>query len=237
MSKDKNIAPRETTVPAPNTKAKGFEEGYDNKDLIIPRVKLLQAQSPEVTAEDSTLKAGQIINSLTKEVLPNLFVPIFFGTNWIKFNPRDVKDPTFNVAYEPGATIHRTKDPNDPIVIAEGEFGANGEKPTITKFLNFFCYFPGVKFPLIMSFSKTSYKTGKELLSLARFFGDDMFNHQYKVVAKRVEDNAHNSVYYVYKVEQAGAADEVSRKVGDAWHTQFRQATYKVHDEEGAAQE
>lgn len=181
---------------------RGFEGGLNHEDLIIPRAKLIQALSPEIT-EGLGVKPGAIINSLTKEVLPDEFIPVFMFKNFIRFNPRSKADPNFDPAYEPGAVIWKSTDSEDPKVITETKFGSNGEKPIATTFLNFFTYFPGVPMPVIVSFSKTSYKAGRQLLSLAKFCGGDMFSRKYKL-ASQMESNDIGT-YAVLKVTPAGS--------------------------------
>ena len=207
---------------------RGFEEPTQKEDLIIPRATLLQALSPDVVEGD--LKAGQIINSLTKEILPDEFTPIFKFTNWIRFNPRNDKDENFDSNYEPGAIIWRSIDPLDPKVIAEGKFGDNGSKPLATKFLNFFCMFEGVKMPLILSFSKTSFKAGKQLLSLAQFSGGDMFSRKYKITSQQ-EDNGQFK-YYIFKVAPIGIIDDTIYKIAEGMYNEFAERKdIQIHDE------
>jgi len=102
--------------------------------------------------------------------------------NFIRFNPRSKDDPNFNAAFDPGAVIGSRW-----IRLTEGgardQVRANGEKPLATTFLNFFSYFPGVAMPIIVSFSKSSYKTGKQLLSLAWFCQKGMFARKYRLTS------------------------------------------------------
>lgn len=56
---------------------RGFEEPTDREDLLIPRVSLLQALSPQVTEGIEGCKAGMIVNSISNTVLPEEFIPIF----------------------------------------------------------------------------------------------------------------------------------------------------------------
>ena len=112
-------------LPDISRNRRGFEEGVTREELIIPRTKLLQFMSPELMDEETQdkFKVGQIINSITKDILPESFIPIFKFTEWIRFNPRDEKSPNFDTLFQPGALLWRTKDPNDPKVIQEGQFG------------------------------------------------------------------------------------------------------------------
>lgn len=211
---------------------KGFEEPTAKEDIEIPRVRLLQALSPEVAALGSTLKPGQIVNSITKAVMPEHFMPIFKFTNWIRFNPRDARKEGFDPAYKPGELIWTSSDPTDERVIKEGSWGPDGTPPLATKFLNFFCYFPGQETPVILSFSRTSFKAGKHLLSLAQMLVKDgkpadMFQGKYKLGSKQ-EIGATGTPYYIYTIESAGyASDDEASQGGGMW-TQFRSKDIKV---------
>ena len=226
---EKDLVKKEGSFLATQNQRKGFEEEISKEDLIIPRAKLLQALSPEVVEDAKQFQPGLIINSLTKEVLPVEFVPVFKFTNWIRFNPRNSKDPNFDPLYGAGDIIWRSKDPLDPRVQEESQFGANGEAPLATKFINFFCYFPGVNMPLILSFSKTSLKAGRRLLSLAQFSGKDMFATKYKLASKQEIGEA--GPYFVLNVDPAGAASEEEYAAGALLWEQFHTKPVQVHEE------
>jgi len=219
----------------PGAPARGFEDGYDNEDLIIPRAKLLQGLSPEVVNDG--LRVGTVINSLTKETLPETFIPIFVFKNYIRFNPKDKSNNGYNPDFEPGAIIWRSNDARDERVITETKFGENGEKPLATSFLNFFSYFPGVPMPIIVSFSKTSYKTGKNLLSLAKFTRGDMFSRVYRLdTEKKINDS---NTYFILKVAPSGMATKEDYAVAESWWNDYsmKKSDIKVHDEEAGDEE
>jgi len=232
MGKNNVPAKNEVLLPQTSAKGRGFDHKVDKNDYIIPRAKLLQDMSPEVKAEGSSLKPGQIINSLTAEVLPVTFVPLFWFPTWIRFNPRNKKDNGFDSNYEPGALIWMSKDPNDPRVLEEGKFGDNGEVPLATKFLNFFSIFLGHAMPVIVSFSKTSYKAGKKLLTLASLSGGDMFARQYNLTTKLAHTDQNE--YYVLEVAPTGmiAHDSKAFKVSESLYENFKEKPIEVHDVE-----
>ena len=60
--------------------------GLTAKDLEIARAALLQPTSPDL-AEYSHLRAGQYINSVTKETLEGPFAPLFAFKQYAKFTP------------------------------------------------------------------------------------------------------------------------------------------------------
>lgn len=205
----------ETAISNPQQIRRGFEEPSQREDLIIPRVKLLQALSPEVVDAPREFFPGELINSLTKEKLnqdqkPLRFIPVFKFTNWIRFNPRDDEKPGFDPVYAPGALVWSSKDPFDPRVIKEGSFGPNGELPLATKFLNFFAWLPDhPQMPVVLSFSKTSYRAGRQLLSLCQFGKTpDMFGTEY-FLGVRQEKNEMGA-YFVLTTAQGKAIDDRS---------------------------
>jgi len=229
----------ETALARPSERPRGFEEGTAKEDLIIPRMKLLQFMSPEVTEEPDKFKAGSILNSLTKEVLSDRFIPIFKFTQWIRFNPRDEKAPGYDPAFAPGAVIWRSTDPEDPKVISEGAFGENGEVPLATKFLCFFSYFPGVDMPIIVSFSKTSIKAGRRLLSLCKFANCDMFARAYKIkTVKETKDlGGTKATYYVLSVDPAGKPTEDEFAFAEGLWNDFHAKPVQVHEDDLAGEE
>lgn len=248
VSPKKVAAQVPATVPQGNTAlafaakpGRGFEAGYDKEDIIIPRAKLIQALSPEMTDKEirktfPNIQTGSIINSLTKEPLAVgeegvEFVPVFMFKNYIRFNPRSADKAGFDSNFEPGAIIWRSNDHLDPRVQAETKFGPAGEKPVATTFLNFFCYVAGQPMPVIVSFSKTSYGAGKQLLSLARMKGGDMFAHKYRLTSDMETNDI--ATFAVLKISAAGAATPEEYQVCEQLWTEFAQKVgeIKVHEE------
>lgn len=220
------IEKQENEIEVPSG-TRGFEEPTDRSDLLIPRAKLMQALSPELEA-NSELKPGMVVNSVTGDILPAEFVPVFKFTTWMKFNPRNPKEAGFDPDHGPGEMLWRTNDPKDERT-KEAEFGADGSKPTANKIMNFFSCFVGVDFPVIVSFTNTSYKTGKKLYSLCRFQNTDMFRFRYKLASKLQKNEL--GQFFVYDVGLAGkSTDEEYSKAEGLWET-FRNKDLKVHDE------
>ena len=230
MAEKKLPAKQEVLLPQTSIKGRGFEHEVDKNDYIIPRAKLLQALSPEVAATGSKLKAGQIINSLTLEALPITFVPLFWFPQWIRFNARKPGEAGWEANYAAGAMIWRSKDPSDPRVLEEGKFGDNGEVPLATKFLNFFSIFIGHSMPVIISFSKTSYKAGKKLITLASLTGGDMFGKQYNLSSKFIDGE--QGKYHILEVNPSGllANDSKAFKVSEILYENYKEKPVEVHE-------
>lgn len=222
---------------APEAIGRGFEEPTDQRDILIPRCKLLQAVSMEVQDGLEGCRPGILVNSLTKEVLSDVFIPIFKFSEYMKFNPRKESDEGYDPAYEKGALIWRTTDPNDPRV-AECEFGADGSKPTAMKLMNFLAYFPGTEMPVVISFNKSSYGAGRKLISLCQFQGGDMFSRKYRLLVKQKEVDG--TKFFVLDVANMGKANKEEFSIAETWFSSFRKQPIDVdtsHESVAAAGE
>ena len=211
-------------------------EDVDSEDLIIPRAQLLQptAEGLRQLTKDFGVMAGDVINNLTKEKLPGTFVPVFYWKEFLRFNPRKKEDRGFIPEAAPGALIWRTKDANDPRVLAECSFGPNGETPVAITSLNFFCLFTDQPMPVILSFSKTSYRAGKNLLSLAKLRGGAMFSRKYRLSTDEVTND--QGTYFVLKVNPAANCTPEELAQGEMYFQQFglKRDAIKTHDNEEA---
>lgn len=234
MAKKKDLVVKKGTAVATQGQApRGIEDWHDPKeDLIMPRAKLLQSNSPEIVDGVKGLKNGMIINSLTKEELPEIFIPIFMFNNWIRFNPRDKKDENYCPDFAPGAVIWKSNDPFDAKVEKESKFGPNGEKPVATRFMNFLSFFPSHDMPVVISFCNTSFKAGKKLLTLIKFSRQDAFAKMYRLKSLPKENDL--GKFNILDVEIAGDALDTDYKVAEAWYNSFkpRQKDIDIHDQD-----
>ena len=240
MPDEKELTPQESVgVPATTVGAvklgRGHEEDDDIGDMEMPRAKLIQFTSDEAQTSDLDKKRdpGVMINSLTGEILGEFFIPIFKFTNFQQWNPRKKDDPNFDIAFDPGALIFSTSDRRDPRVVHGINFGANGEVPRVTKNMNFFCYFTGQLYPVVLTFKKTSFSAGKKLNTLTKISGGDMFSAKYKLAVTTREGAA--GKFFAMDVSPAGKSSEEEFVVAEKWFDSFSDKTLKVHDDEAPA--
>ena len=223
MSKELKTA-TSTQLTTPTAQRQGFEVACQQEDLIVPRAKLFQGLPTEYE-EYPDAKPGQILNTVTKEQLPPVFIPIKRQIEWIRFNPRDAKDPNFDKAFNPGDVIWRSTDPRDERVIAEGNWGANGEKPKATKIMSFLSLCPGMGMPVIISFMKTSYNTGKSINSVLEFNQGAMFAHKFALSSKMTKSDQYS--YYVLQAKYAGKTTDEEYKQAEAIYNSFKHQVIK----------
>jgi hypothetical protein len=147
--------------------------GVTSSDLEIPRALILQGLSPDVV--EGGLKAGIIINSLTKETLDDQFVALFPFKQYIKFT-------------DDGKVEWKTIDRTDPRV-ESGLQWVGDEAPAVTEFINMLCLWRvggewDTSMPLILSFKKTSLRIGRQfntLLSLSQTQGKPYYAVPYRI--------------------------------------------------------
>lgn len=183
------------------------------EDIEMPRVKLVQHMSDEVSSQTELVKnisPGDIINSITKEKLEKDFIPVFMFKEYVKFNPRNKTSPDYDPSYMPGALIWRTTNPLDPRV-EQTKFGPNGDKPSAFASISFLCMFDKSIMPLILSFNKSSYKEGKKLLTMALFLGNNMWDNKYTISAV-LEKNDLGSFYKLKATISGNKVNDNERK-------------------------
>lgn len=184
---------------------RGYDAGVDDDDKSIPRVKILQSLSPEVTEDESgTFKPGLMINSVSREIYPeNLeFMAVHHWKEWIKWIPRD----------EGGGIQWRCINKDDPRVREEGVW-INGTPPTAPPYLHFLAIPTNTEQPnpVVISFAKTNYNAGKQLLNTTLMAGGDMFSKKYAVCTNK-ETNKHGT-FFVAKIRPIGWVSEEEYKV------------------------
>jgi len=215
-----------------SNKGRGLEGATDRNDLILPRAKKIEQMSPEMQ-DTALLKAGVcpgvIINSITKEILPEKFTPVVFFKNWIRFNPNKNTDRGWVDGFGPRDVVYITNDKNDPRLAVDAVWEGDAP-PVTTTFLNFLSLFEGQSVPVIVSFGGTNFKSGKTLLSLATFKGGDLFSNKYRLYTKECVNG--NDSWYTLQVAffEKVQAEEVARC--ESLYESFKVKTVQVHTEE-----
>ena len=200
----------------------GFEE-EEAGDVIIPRVKVIQALSPE--RKEKIADEGDIINSLTKEKLNGkIFIPVFKFNNNVWW--RDRADGGGIQCISRDGKVGTMSDDTTMMCAAcrrcEFDNTKQGKEalPTCTKYINFFGFFEGERMPIILSFSKTSYNEGKKLYSLAKVTMQNMFNFGYKLDAKLMSKGGNE--WYVPVMTAAGPSADTDRQFAAGLFMMYR---------------
>lgn len=219
---DNELTVKEETALAQQVEAPlGFGED-DADDLLIPRIKVAQALSPEV--KDGSVKIGDIFNSLTTDVLTDkVFIPVCKFNNNVYW--RDRADGGGIICrsadgktgqYEDGRILHcaqcrkcefdNTKKGRDAI-------------PVCTKYINFLGFFEDDFMPIILSFSKTNMAEGKKMYSMAKVTRQHIWNFGYTLAS--VERHKNGNDWFVIDPRNAGQTSEETRMIAKELFDQF----------------
>lgn len=232
---------------------RGFEDEQEG-DLIMPRAKMLQGLSPELNDDnlaDLNLKPGMLLNSLTYEVLPEFFIPIFKFNSKVLWIPREVGGGMACRALDglSGTVADNTKfgrynkEKKEFYDIQKVENGQviqckdcqwskwDGDVPPVcTASMNFLSLYDGCEFPLVNSFVNTSFKSGKKLYSLCKMRPGDMFAFKYRIKPTRKTNE--KGTFFVAEIYPGGRSNEVEYKFAEQLYSMFKGKDIKFHEEE-----
>lgn len=201
--------------------------GIDREDIVLPRIRLLQPVSSDVT--DGIASAGQFMNSVTGEVFPeDLHVLIF-----THFKSRVYFDPDGN-----GVLCL------SPDGIEGSEFGACADceypkwkdrvPPPCALVHNYPCYvlnagaIEGTPLPIALSFMKTSTKAARKLNTMVAVSHRSWFDFIFKVSSIKTKND--KGTYFVMEIEKLRDASEQERKLGYWAYQQFSGKNLEVAD-------
>lgn len=189
-------------------------DGFENvrgKDLAPPRLQLMQAMSPAIVNEEGDFKIGDVVNSLTGELVFSRdqeisFVPVYHFVSWIEWG----EDSMLDISMDPNSEIARAA------ALGEKTMRDGKEVLRVTEYHNFFIIATPIEEPLEMfhlAFAKTNYKIGRKLIGLAKMRGHyPLYAGQYKLSSEN-EENKRGQKYRVFGVRNDGWVDEPTLKV------------------------
>lgn len=232
----------------------------DVSDLILPRIKLMQAISPEILASE-TLKQGMFVHNVLGEPIgdggPFSFIIISMKKKYLLMAPlgdqRGVlaraedginwspPDATFEVKLK--GVKESQKWSTKPTVRESGlaEFGSSvagdpDSKPAAVLIYEYLVYLPDFPHlsPIVMSCARSAAKKGKDLNSKIQFRAAPLNAMRFKAIA--VDDQGDEGPFKNYMFQNDGWATEEEFTKVEALAEKFSTG-YKVADEEGAARE
>lgn len=200
----------------------GLADNITSKDLRLPRIALLQSKSPQVENQGDKYRAGMFIDTLTQEIMvsPVVFTPAFVFKNVIKWKPRA----------QGGGMIYKTTNFTDD-VLADLQW-VGDVKPTADQYINVVCLVNNYEIPLIVSFCKTSLKTGQDLATLIQLSGY-AWKYTYQLSAEKVAKTA--GTYYEYRIKRGELATPAQQTDAIALYNQVQGMSIDT-DFEGAVQ-
>ena len=201
-------------APAPDYLKKG-KRGFEDtvqSDVMIPRLALAQALSPQVTEGDPRqikgLKAGDLFNSMTNEVYGGKDKPVFVQL----LRKMPLRAVEFRSIDEGGGIV----DPNVPLDDERLKWGNTGnkkdDKPKATLFRDFLAVVLPQRELIALSFKSSGIRAAKELWGLAMGRNRDVFAGKYAITSgTKLDPKPHQ----IYKVANAGWASQEEATFGE----------------------
>lgn len=230
------IAVREETTAiatqVESTEGTGFEEA-SNEDLIIPRLKVINALSPERL--DGIAEEGMILNTLTQEdCRGKRFIPIKVYYSNIEWNPdRDDEDNRMFCTSRDGITgtiLDKNAAECGQTRLCKqcrrNQFdntkSGSEAKPKCTGYMNFLGFFSDSPLPVVISFSRTNYNEGRKFLSLAKSLRTSLWSYAYTFDSKQVTKGKNR--WYNITVTLSEATTQEEREIASAFFMTYRDA-------------
>lgn len=243
LAEDSKQATKAVARTGTKIAGKGFEN-LEREDILLPRLKLLQPLSPEVTG-DMAMEAGTILLNLSSKNLGKELVitPILHYRSRIKWIPRDdgggidcssadAKVPKDTKLYSTTCSACPHKDWDEE---AEKK---KDKQPKCTLYENFIVLIGDSTEPVILPMERTKTKAARRFYSTMALKGGDMFDWTYKLGTFK-DKNSENQSYFNYTVQDTGKkVDTERRAVCDRLWAQLSAAviTSNVeHPDEGGA--
>lgn len=151
-----------------------IEHQYEQtKDSQPPRAKLVQSSSREVRTK--VCQAGDIIHSITEEILSDKVIPLLHFITYVRFNAENPRSRGWSPDHEPNSLIYKFRSALDvPNGELEWTYDENTGRESIPPLCNItdnmLCYVRGQRLPVLFSFSKSSARVGKEFVEKYKAF-------------------------------------------------------------------
>jgi len=189
--------------------ARGNEQ-VDSNDIMLPRIGIIQAISPQLKKNDPKYIAGaeqgRLYNTLTDELYGDegiLFVPVLFRKEWIAFKDRE-KGGGFKGAWPFSEEVRARTE------IEAMEDGDDVELMESHSHIGFVVKPDGGLDQAIIACTKSAIKFSRKLNSLVTMSGVDRFAKAYTV--STVEASSAKGDYYTYDARPAGFVNQGTYK-------------------------
>lgn len=224
---------------------RGFEN-VDMSEVTMPRIKLLQAMSPELDDQDYDFKKGELIHNLIMEKVSPIFIPLVFISSKVMFVPRDNQKRLALLerlgVEDDGSTMMlcRAKDGKNVDMSLIGRNNCaecgyhkwDGNTPPIcTSSISILALFDGLELPAVFQFANTNWKYGRKFRDMAMYSGGALFGKKYRLDIKQEEND--KGKFFVTPVKPAGVPTEEEFRKAEAMYNRFSNVRIVVDEDEG----
>jgi hypothetical protein len=227
MTTELATTPQNTTPTTTNFEGAGME-GIEKSDLVLPRVWLMQAISQFVS--DERFKAGDIVNSLSEELInpdspqgPIEIIPITQKKLWYEFEDQSDGKQKLNKIFDSGS----------PEAIGLTAGPVEGTKLFYRACIQYYVVLASEPdgLPSQLNFMKTNYPTGKKLntfLVQQNMLKQPAWGKAYQLKAKKTTND--HGTFFVWEFGGKRDATDEEKAAAQTWHSVLQ--TTKVAQEE-----
>jgi hypothetical protein len=222
------------------------KENISKDDLTLPRVKLLQPLSPEVSLNEE--KPGTMINSITGKNYGKELEFIVINHFKSRIYWKDREEGGGIACAAPDAVHPRTL--TGKIVVDDAELDvpescaacllkdwnndvdAENRAPRCTAYYNFPILIAGEASPVVLSMERTKIKAARKLLSLAAYSGGnyDIFARKYQLSV--IIEKKNDVTWFSYDVKAIGFVTEAEYKQAEAVYLSLKNVIVQVDAEQ-----
>lgn len=259
----KAVAVREEKSTAVTTASPDFMKKYAGKgtediqmsDVEIPRIKLLQALSPEVTEMDNA-RAGLFFHSIAELPISDKIkiVPLYIFKSYILWRPRHDgggilarSDDGVNWNVKGEFTVKPLKDSKRTVTWSTEEGTVKGSgldqwgsydpenensQPAATQMYNIVCYLPDHPelSPAVVTLQRSSVRVAKKFMSKLKLVQAPSFG-TYFTMSSIKDQNQQGQDFFNYKFEAAGfVPNEAEFDCYKNLYETFSKKGVKIHD-------
>ena len=205
--------------------ARGSEE-VKSSDMVLPRLEIVQAQSP-IKEENDDIKEGWLFNSVTGEVYGDLvyFIPVYFRLEYLIWKDQDEGGGFFG-AFNTMAEAE----------VRKAEVVADGENPDFIEVVDTPVQYglritpEGKTEQIVISMSKSKAKVSRKWNSMIQIVGGDRFSRVYKVTTF-TDENKQGKKFKNCVVQPGGFTPEVAYRQAEALYHVLKTQDFRVAHE------
>jgi hypothetical protein len=203
---------------------RGSEE-VKSSDMVLPRLELVQAQSP-IKDENDEAREGMLFNSVTQELYGDLvyFVPVYFRVEWLIWKDQDLGGGFFGSypTQEQAEERMRQVIEDDPSLGGRSKEGKPAVEIVDTPVHYGMRITPeGVSEQIVISMAKSKSKVSRKWNAMIQIAGGDRFGRVYKI-SSFTDENKQGKKFKNFVVQPAGFPPKAVYEEAERVYTSFR---------------
>jgi hypothetical protein len=203
-------------------------ENIGQKDIVLPRLEIVQAQSPIKDEKPDEAKEGFLFNSATGDVLGDniYFIPVFYRMEYLVWKDQDEGGGFFGAFMSEG----EAKERRDQVI-------EEGEDPQFIEVIDTPVQYGLAIDPatmktsqLVISMAKSKSKVSRKWNATIQLTGGDRFSRVYRIGTFK-DKNKQNKTFYNFTVQPAGFTPKEPYLEAEKLYEMFKTMDFRAnHD-------